>query len=247
MTIAGDGVSGRALAACDATPPQGGLALQGVRDGDGWEETVRGRGRRAHGEASAAAAVGAAARIDRLDTGGGAAERREAEAQGAALLGPACGLGRAHRGGEVVGAPVEQRGETKDPASARRGPPAGEQRGDSRRAVVAGDDTGARLAGPIADVQRCLGEAPCRKRRGGQLFCVARPESARTGPTRRALTVQPLWGRAAAIASRVRAVSNRVRLRRASTSVVRCAGVCGPGRVGRRSAGEPLRTAWRIA
>src|SRR2546430_4711256 len=84
VTIAGDGVSGRALAACDATPPQGGLALQGVRDGDGWEETVRGRGRRAHGEASAAAAVGAAARIDRLDTGGGAPERRGAAAPGAA-------------------------------------------------------------------------------------------------------------------------------------------------------------------
>src|SRR2546430_14603185 len=138
VTIAGDGVSGRALAGCDATAPQGGLAVQGVRDGEGWEEPVRGRGRRAEGEASAGAAVGAAARIDRPDTGGGAAERREAEAQGAALLGPACGLGRARRGGEVVGAPVEQRGETKDPASARRGPPAGEQRGDSRRAVVAG-------------------------------------------------------------------------------------------------------------
>jgi len=45
-------VPGRDLAACDETPPQYGLELQGVLDGDGLEETVLGGGRREKGEAS---------------------------------------------------------------------------------------------------------------------------------------------------------------------------------------------------
>jgi len=40
VTIDVDGVAWRDLAACDETPPQYSLELQGVLDGDGLEETV---------------------------------------------------------------------------------------------------------------------------------------------------------------------------------------------------------------
>jgi hypothetical protein len=40
---------------------------------------------------------------------------------------------------------------------------------------VAGDDTCARLAGPIEDGNFFFGEEPCRERRGGQLFFLDRP------------------------------------------------------------------------
>jgi hypothetical protein len=84
-------------------------------------------------------------------------------------------LGRSQRCGEVVGAQWEQRGGKKEPASARRGQPACEQSGDIMRDVVAGDDTCARLAGPIEDVNLFCGEEPCRERRGCQLFFLDRP------------------------------------------------------------------------
>ena len=136
-----DGVSWRDLAACDETPPQRGLELQGVLEGDGLEETVLGGGRREKGEAGEEAEVGAADRIDRTDTGSVAEDRLEDEAQGEALLRQAFVLGRSQRCGEVVGAQLEKRGDKKEPASAGRGQPACEQRGDVMRDVVAGDDT----------------------------------------------------------------------------------------------------------
>ena len=170
-----DGVSWRDLAACDETPPQGGLELQGVLDGDGLEETVLGGGRREKGEASEEAEVGAADRIDSPDTGGVAEDRLEDEAQGEALLRQAFVLGRSQRCGEVVGAQLEKIGDKKEPASARRGQPAGEQSSDIMRDVVAGDDTCARLAGPIEEVNFFFGEEPCRERRGCQLFFLDRP------------------------------------------------------------------------
>jgi len=74
-----------------------------------------------------------------------------------------------------VGAQLEKIGDKKEPASAGRGQPAGEQSGDIMRDVVAGDDTGARLAGPIEDVNLFLGEEPRREGRGYQLFFLARP------------------------------------------------------------------------
>jgi len=90
-----DGVSWRDLAACAETPPQRGLELQGVLDGDGLEETVLGGGRREKGEASEEAEVGAADRIDGTNTGRLAEDRLKDEAQGEALLRDAFVLGRA--------------------------------------------------------------------------------------------------------------------------------------------------------
>ena len=175
VSIDVDGVSWRDLAACDETPPQGGLARQGGLDGDGVEETVRWRGRREQGEASEEAAGGAADRLDRPETGGGAAERLADEAQGEARLRQTVGRGRSQRGGEVVGASWEKRGKKTAPASARRGQPAWAQSGDIMREVVAGDETCARLAGPIEAVHRFFGEEPCRERWGCPRFCLDRP------------------------------------------------------------------------
>jgi len=166
VTIAGDGVAWRDLAAGDETPPQCGRELQGVLDGDGVEDTVRGGGRREQGEASEEAAVGAADRLDRPETGSGADERLADEAEGEALRRQAVVRGRSQRCGEVVGAQWEKSGEKKAPASARRGQPAWEQRGAIRREVVAGDDTCARLAGPSEAVQLFVGEEPRREGRG---------------------------------------------------------------------------------
>jgi len=75
VTIDVDGVAWRDLAACDETPPQYGLELQGVLDGDGLEETVLGGGRWEKGEASEEAEVGAADRIDSANAGGIAENR----------------------------------------------------------------------------------------------------------------------------------------------------------------------------
>src|SRR6266566_3220431 len=118
---------------------------------------------------------GAADRIDSPDTGSVAEDRLEDEAQGEALLRQAFVLGRSQRCGEVVGAQLEKIGDKKEPASAGRGQPAGEQSGDIMRDVVAGDDTGARLAGPIEVVNLFLGEEPRREGRGYHLFFLARP------------------------------------------------------------------------
>ena len=130
------------------------------------------RGERAGSEE---AEVGAADRIDSPDTGSVAEDRLEDEAQGEALLRQAFVLGRSQRCGEVVGAQLEKIGDKKEPASAGRGQPAGEQSGDIMRDVVAGDDTCARLAGPIEDVNLFLGEEPRREGRGYHLFFLARP------------------------------------------------------------------------
>ena len=96
MTIDVDGVAWRDLAACDETPPQYGLELQGVLDGDGLEETVLGGGRREKGEAGEEAEVGAADRIDSTDTGSVTEDRLEDEAQGKALLRQTFVLGRSN-------------------------------------------------------------------------------------------------------------------------------------------------------
>jgi len=136
-----DRVSWRDLAACDETPPQRGLELQGVLDGDGLEETVLGGGRWKKGEAGEEAEVGATDGIDRPDTGGVTEDRLEDKAQGEARLRQAFVLGWSQRCGEVVGAQLEQIGDKKEPASAGRGQPACKQSGDVMRDVVAGDDT----------------------------------------------------------------------------------------------------------
>jgi hypothetical protein len=70
---------------------------------------------------------------------------------------------------------LEKRGDKKEPASAGRGQPACAQSGDVMRDVVAGDDTCARLAGPIEDVNLFFGEEPRREWRRCQLFFLDRP------------------------------------------------------------------------
>jgi len=106
------------LAACDETPPQYGLELQGVLDGDGLEETywVEGDGRKGRPARSRSRP---ADRIDSPDTGSVAEDRPKDEAQGEALLGrPSC-LAVPNVAARSW-APVERIGDKKRTASARR-------------------------------------------------------------------------------------------------------------------------------
>ena len=74
-------------------------------------------------------------------------------------------LGRSQRCGEVVGAELEKIGDKEEPAGAGGGQSPFELGGDVVLDVVAGDDTWARLAGAVEDVDFLFGEEP--RREGG--------------------------------------------------------------------------------
>ena len=80
MAIDIDGVSWSDLATADQAPPQGGLEVQAVLDGDVLEEAVLGGGRGEKGQAGEEAEVGAADRIDGANAGGIAKNRLKDDA-----------------------------------------------------------------------------------------------------------------------------------------------------------------------
>ena len=135
----------------------------------------------------------------------------------------------------------------EEAARTGRGQPALEEGGDVMLDVVAGDDAGARLAGAVKDFDRLLGKEPGRGCRLCQPFFLDRPSSARTRPTSLALMGKPSTVKASAISYLLPSVSKRVRMMRASTSLVRFDRVWGPVRLGKRSCGAPVRTALRLS
>src|SRR5262249_43230757 len=126
-------------------------------------------------QASEETKVGAADRIDGANTGCVAEDRLKDEAQGEALLGDPFVLGGSQSGGEVVGAKLQEVGDEEEAARAGRGQPAGEESSDVMLDVMAGDDTGARLAGAVKDFDRLLGKEPSRECRRWHPFFLARP------------------------------------------------------------------------
>jgi len=226
---------------------EGGLARQGALDRDGRKEPVLGGGCGEQGEACEEADVGAADRIDRANAGGRAAKRCKDAPSGAALLGEPCGLRRTSRGDEVRGAQWQEGGEAAKATRPGGRQSACAQGSDVRRDGVPRDNTGTRLAGAVEAVDRLLSQEPSREGGRCQPFFVERPSSASTCPTSLALTVHPMGVQVSAISSRVPLVSKRVRMRSASISLVRCDGVCGPVRLGKRSAAVPWRTALRLS
>src|SRR5712692_1891907 len=240
-------VTGRDLAERDEAGTHRGLEIQSVLHGDVLEESVLSGRRRQQGETGEEAKVSTADRIDRADAGGVAEDRLEDEAESEALFRQTVVLGRPQILGEVIGAKLQEVGKKEEAASAGRRQPALKQGGDVVLDVVSGDNARAWLAGAVEDFDLLLSKESGGEWRGHPPFFFARPLSASTCPTSLALTVKPIWVSVSAISSRLRSVSKRVRMMRASTSLVRFDGLCGPGRSGRRSAGDPLRTAWRIS
>ena len=70
---------------------------------------------------------------------------------------------------------MQEVGNKEEAARAGRRHPAFEQGGDVVLDVMAGDDAGARLAGPIEDGDLLWGEEARWERRGGYLFFLDRP------------------------------------------------------------------------
>jgi hypothetical protein len=70
---------------------------------------------------------------------------------------------------------LQEVGNEEEAASAGRGQPAFEEGGDIMLDVVAGDDTGARLAGAVEDFDRLVGKEPSRECRRCQPFFLDRP------------------------------------------------------------------------
>ena len=121
------------------------------------------------------------------------------------------------------------------------------QSSDVMRAVVPSDNAGTRLAGAVEAGDLLLSQEPRRDGGRWQPFFLERPSSASTCPTSLALTGQPMWVKVSAIAYIVPWVSQRARMMSASIALVRFVGVCGPVRVGKRSAAVPWRPAWRLS
>jgi len=107
------------------------------------------------------------------------------------------------------------------------------------RDVVAGDDTCARWQVPSRNVNLFFGEEPAPGGRG--IICFfGQAVVGQDLPTSLALTLNPA-GQCLAIASRLRSVSETRADDEGLNLLVRFDGVCGPGRLGRTSAGDPLR------
>ncbi len=242
-----DGMTGRDVPEGDQALASYGLEFQGALDGDGLQEPVLGGERGKKGQAREEAEGSAADRIDGAHAGGIAENRLKDEPEGEALFREACGLERTSRRDEVTGAQLHKGGKEEKATRTGGGEPAFAQGGDVMRAVVPGDDAGRGRAGAVEDVDLFFGQKPSRAGGRCQPFFLDRPSSARTCPTSRALTVAPIWVTVSAISYLLPWVSKRVRMMRASTSLVRFDEVWGPVRLGKRSAAIPWRTALRLS